>query len=205
MKLIISTIPMKSEVYRHHYPVNGNRGIEYEGEVLFPVNAVLAKTLKKGERGKVVFLSTSGGGDNHSAGNMEKFRAELDALNNGIGARLSYEVIETPFDPQKEVFEQLIGSLVSRLGQKAQIIADITFGIKPLPMILFCALNFAEKFYSATVEHIIYGKVEFTGGKTLNPMIYDLTPLYYLNKLIGSMECKTAASAVELLNEFFAM
>jgi hypothetical protein len=196
---------MKSEVYRHYYPVNGNKTIEYEGEVLFPVNAVLAKTLKKDEEGKVVFLSTSGGGENHSSENMEKFQAELNAFNNGIGARLSYEIIETPFDPQKEVFEQLIGSLISKLGQKTQIIADITFGIKPLPMILFCALNFAEKFYSATVEHIIYGKIEFAGGKTLNPMIYDLTPLYYLNKLIGSMECKTAASAVELLNEFFAM
>jgi hypothetical protein len=77
--------------------------------------------------------------------------------------------------------------------------------MKPLPMILFCALNFAEKFYSATVQNIVYGKVEFSGGKTLNPMIYDLTPLYYLNKLIGSMECKTTESAVEMLNDFFAM
>jgi hypothetical protein len=196
---------MKAGVDRHHYPVNGNKSIEYEGKVLFPINTVLAKTLKKGEKGTVVFLATSGGSDNHSAENIEKFQAELDAINKEIGADLSYETIEVPFEPQKEVFEQLISSLVSKFGQKSQIIADITFGMKPLPMILFCALNFAEKFYSATVQNIVYGKVEFSGGKTLNPMIYDLTPLYYLNKLIGSMECKSAPAAVEMLNDFFAM
>jgi hypothetical protein len=136
---------------------------------------------------------------------MKKFRVELDAINKEIGAILNYETIEVPFEPQKEVFEQLISRLVSKFGQKSQIIADMTFGMKPLPMILFCALNFAEKFYSATVQNIVYGKVEFSGGKTLNPMIYDLTPLYYLNKLIGSMESKTTETAVKMLNDFFAM
>jgi hypothetical protein len=72
-------------------------------------------------------------------------------------------------------------------------------------MILFCALTFAEKFHAATVQNIIYGKVEFAEGKTLNPMIYDLTPLYYLNKLIGSMECKSAKAAEALLNDFFSL
>jgi hypothetical protein len=196
---------MKAEVDRHHYPVDGNKGIEYDGEVLFPINAVLAKTLKKGEKGTVVFLATSGGSDNHSAENREKFQMELDAINKEIGAHLNYETIEVPFEPQKELIERLISSLVSKFGEKAQIIADITFGMKPLPMVLFCALNFAEKFYSATVQNIVYGKVEFSGGKTFNPMIYDLTPLYYLNKLIGSMECKSAAAAVDMLDDFFAM
>jgi hypothetical protein len=58
---------MKAGVDRHHYPVNGNKSIEYEGAVSFPINAVLAKTLKKGEKGTVIFLETSGGSDNHSA------------------------------------------------------------------------------------------------------------------------------------------
>jgi hypothetical protein len=196
---------MKAQIDRHCYPVDGNKTIEYEKEVLFPVNAVLAKTLTKGETGQVVFLAATGGDENRSAANMARFREELDGINSEIGARLTYETIEVPFRPQKDVFEQLISSLIARLGKKAEIIADITYGIKPLPMILFCAITFAEKFYAATVQNIIYGKVEFAEGKTLNPMIYDLTPLYYLNKLIGSMECKTAKAAEALLNDFFAL
>jgi len=205
MKLIISTIPMKAEVDRHHYPVEGNKTIEYEKAVRFPVNAVLAKTLVKDEEGKVVFLVTTGGAGNHSAGNMARFREELDEINREIGARLSYETIETPFRPQTDVFERLISGLIAKLGRKAEIIADITYGIKPLPMVLFCALTFAEKFYAATVRNIIYGKVEFVEGKTHSPMIYDLTPLYHLNKLIGSMESKSAKTAEALLNDFFSL
>jgi hypothetical protein len=196
---------MKASLDRHCYPVNGNKTIEYEKAVLFPVNAVLAKTLGKGEEGKVVFLATTGGLENHSVENMARFREELDAIGGETGARLSYETIEVPFRPQTDVFEQLISGLVAELGHKAEILADITYGIKPLPMILFCALTFAEKFYAAKVHNIIYGKVEFAGGKTLNPMIYDLTPLYYLNKLIGSMECRSAKTAEALLNDFFAL
>jgi hypothetical protein len=196
---------MKAGIDRHCYPVEGNKTIEYEKAVLFPVNAVLAKTLAKGEAGKVVFLVTTGGVENHSAENMAQFREELEAINREIGAHLSYETIEAPFRPQMDVFERLISGLVAKLGHKAEIIADITYGIKPLPMILFCALSFAEKFHDAAVRSIIYGKVEFAGGKTLNPMLYDLTPLYYLNKLIGSMECKSAKNAEALLNEFFSL
>jgi hypothetical protein len=205
MKLIINTIPMKAGLDRHCYPVDGNKAIEYEKAVLFPVNAVLAKTLAKDEEGKVVFLATTGGVENHSVENMTRFREELDAINSEIGAHLSYETIEVPFRPQTDVFERLISGLVAKLGHKAEIIADITYGIKPLPMILFCALTFAEKFHTATVHNIIYGKVEFAEEKTLNPMIYDLTSLYYLNKLIGSMECKSAETAEALLNDFFSL
>jgi hypothetical protein len=196
---------MKAGIDRHCYPVDGNKALEYEKPVLFPVNAALAKTLAKGEEGKVVFLVTTGGLENHSNENMARFREELGAINGEIGASLSYETIEVPFRPQTDVFERLISGLVARLGHKAEIIADITYGIKPLPMILFCALNFAEKFHAAAVRNIIYGKVEFAGGKTLNPMIYDLTPLYYLNKLIGSMECNSAKAAESILNDFFSL
>jgi hypothetical protein len=205
MKLIISTIPMKADIDRHCYPVDGNKTIEYEKSVLFPVNAVLAKTLGRGEEGKVVFLATTGGAENYSVENMTRFREELDTIGGETGARLSYETIEMPFRLQTDVFERLISDLVAKMGHRAEIIADITYGIKPLPMILFCALTFAEKFYGAKVHNIIYGKVEFAEGKTMNPMIYDLTPLYYLNKLIGSMECKSAKTAETLLNDFFAL
>jgi hypothetical protein len=196
---------MKAGINRHRYPVDGNKSIEYEQAVLFPVNAVLAKTLAKDEWGTVVFLSTIGGAENHSNENMTRFREELDEINREIGAHLRYETIEVPFRPQIDVFERLISGLISKTGQKTEIIADITYGIKPLPMILLCALTFTEKFYAATVQNIIYGKVDFADGKTTNPMIYDITPIYYLNKLIGSMECKTADAATGLLNDFFAM
>jgi hypothetical protein len=196
---------MRIEATPHHFPVNGNKSIEYEGKVIFPVNAVLARTLQKDEKAKVIFLSITGSTQNAGAENIARFRDELDSINKKIGAVLFYETIEAPFDPRKAVFEQLIGDIVSRLEPKSRIIADITFGSKPIFMSVFCALTFAEKNFDARIQHIVYGKADFIEGKPCNQELYDIAHLYYLNKLIGSMECKNAESAVRLLNEFFAL
>lgn len=47
---------MKKELHAFNYKADGNITIEYDGEVIFPVNSVLAKTMKKGEKVKVVLL-----------------------------------------------------------------------------------------------------------------------------------------------------
>jgi hypothetical protein len=206
MKLIINTVPMKKEISCLHYPVVGNNLIEYDRNVFFPVNAVLAKTLQKGEQGKIIFLSTSGGKENYSKDNIKKFMEELIDINTNIGADLSWETIDIPFDLKNEVFEQLVSGLISKIEKDCQIIADITYGIKPLPMILFCVLQFAEKFYNAAIMNIIYGKAEFNQqNKAVNPELYDITSLFYLNKLIGTMECESGEIATKILNDFFRM
>ena len=206
MKLVITTVPMKKDISSLQYPVAGNCTIEYTGDVFFPVNAVLAKTLKRKERAKVLFLSTSGGKENYSKDNIDKFKNELERINIEIEADLSWETIDVPFDPQKEVFEQLVSELIATFEKDCKIIADITYGIKPLPMILFCALHFAEKFYNATILNIIYGKAEFDRqNKPINPLLYDITSLFYLNKLIGTMECESGEVASKILSDFFSL
>ena len=72
---------------------------------------------------------------------------------------------------------------------------------------MFTVMNFAEKFFKAKIANIIYGKVDFVVdesnmGKTVpaNPVIYDLTPLYYLNGVTNAMEYKSAEDAVKALD-----
>ena len=57
MKIVFSDLPMKKELHGFKYKVDGNATIEYDGATIFPVNSVLAKTMKKGEKVKVVLLS----------------------------------------------------------------------------------------------------------------------------------------------------
>lgn len=54
MKIIFTTIPMKEQIEKLKYPVEGNIDLEYESPVIFPLNAVLARTLEKDEKVKVV-------------------------------------------------------------------------------------------------------------------------------------------------------
>jgi hypothetical protein len=131
MKLIISGTPLQ-QVFAQHYPVDGNRTIEYEGEVRFPVNAVLARTMEKGEQVKVILIVTTGGtGD--SERNVPIFKDELDGINEKIGAHISYETVEIPFEPTKDTFDGFLKDLIEKMPKDADIIADITYGMKQMP------------------------------------------------------------------------
>ena len=202
-KIIFCCMPMKdqSEVYAMHYKVAGNSTIEYEGAVRFPVNAVLARTLKEADEVKIVLLKKDderGNGDK----NIELFKAELNAINNKIGADSAYKVIETPFDETNGIQEKLYRAMVGELEDDAQIMGDITYGPKPLPMVMLSVFRFAEKFFGADIKNIIYGKVNFITGESMprNPVIYDITALYYLNAVTEEIEADSSAEAVKLLD-----
>lgn len=206
MKIVFSNLPMKKQLHAFKYKVEGNVSIEYEGEVVFPVNSVLAKTMKKGEKIKVVLLSKVDI-EGNSAINAGKFQKELNEINRAIGADIEYITIATPFEETRDVHEILLRDMIAKLEENVEIIGDITYGPKPLPIIMFSVMNFAEKFFKAKIKNIVYGKVDFVDDgtglgntKPINPVLYDLTPLYYLNNVTNSMEYKTSEDAVKALN-----
>lgn len=205
-KIVFSNLPMKKELNKFKYSVYGNDTIEYEGEVIFPVNSVLARTMKKGDKIKVVLLSKDDI-EGNSAINAGIFQKELNNINRSIGADIEYITLATPFEETRAVHETLLRDMVDKLENGAEIIGDVTYGPKPLPIIMFAVMNFAEKFFSAKIKNIVYGKVDFVDdgsgtGKTkpVNSVLYDLTPLYYLNSVTNAMEYKTSEEAVKALD-----
>ena len=197
---------MKQEVETIQYPVDGNKSIEYEKPVCCPINGVLAKTLKKDEKVKVIYIITKG--ENSDCEQKKKtFIEELENINKEIGAVLSYDTIEIDFEPTKKTYNKIIIDLAEKIPENAEIYADTTFGFKAIPLSLFCALRFVEEFREAIVQYIVYGKVEFDKEtrKPKNPMLYDITSLYYLFKLMGTMGASNADDALKTLKDFFAM
>jgi hypothetical protein len=155
--------------------------------------------MKKGERVKVVLL-TKKDIEGNSPINYAKFQEELDEINGKIGADIEYVELNTEFEETRDVHEKLLRDMVGTLEEDAEIIGDITYGPKPLPIIMFATMNFAEKFFGANIKNIVYGKVDFVDGKAVNPVIYDMTPLYYLNNLTNTMEHKSSEDAVKALD-----
>ncbi len=209
MKIVFSDLPMKKELHGFVYKVDGNASIEYDGEVIFPVNCVLAKSMKKREKVKVVLLSKVDIQGN-SAVNAGLFQKELNEINLSIGADIEYVTLATPFEETRDVHETLLRDLISKLEEGAEIISDVTYGPKPLPIIILAVMNFAEKFFHAKIRNIVYGKVDFVddgSGKTkpINPVLYDLTSLYYLNNLTNAMEYKSAEDALKALDTLLSI
>ena len=212
MKTVIVTVPMKppAQVEALQYPIDGgvntpgDKKMEYKKPVRCPIHGILAKTINKGEKIKVIYILTSGK-NSECKKNMAAYKSEIEEINKKIGAVFSYDSINIDFEPTKKTYNKLITDLAEKIPQNAEIFADITFGFKPETLSLFCALRFVEEFREAVIQYIVYGKVEFNKetGKTENPMLYDITSLYYLFKLMGSMGASNAKDALETLKDFF--
>lgn len=211
-KIVFVDIPMKEikvESDAQCYANTGNANCAYGGKVVFPINAVLAEKVKKDDNVKVVLLKTVTEKGN-SGKNAGLFQQELDEINARIGAKITYETIDTDFVETKQNHEKRLRDMLSKIEQESEVYADITFGQKPLPMVLMCVLTFAEKFFDADVRKVVYGKVDFVkydDGKSYpeNPELYDVTSLYYLNNLMGAMEASSGKEALKALNAFFAL
>jgi len=208
MKIVIITAPMMNpgKIEAIKYPVAGNKSIEYEKEVRCPINGVLAKTIKKDDEVKIIYVMTTGENSNCEI-NKTAFISELENINKEIGASFSYDTVDIPFEPTKETYNTLITDLTEKIPENAEIYTDITYGHKPEILSLFCALRFVEEFRNAIVQYIVYGKVEFNKetNEKESPMLYDITSLYYLFKLMGTMGAANAETATETLKDFFSM
>ena len=207
MKVVIVTVPMRQpdKIKPVQYAVDGNMTIEYEKPVRCPVNGVLAKTMKKGEEIKLIFIMTTGK-NSQCEQNKKAFMEELEEINSEIGALLSCETTEIDFDATKQTYNKLITDLAGKIPDNAEIFTDITFGFKPEILSLFCALRFVEEFRDAIVQYIVYGKAEFNQAEQIeSPVLFDITSLYYLFKLMGSIGNTDAETALKMLNDFFAL
>ena len=207
MKTVIITTPMMqpSRLKAKQYPIDGNKTIEYEKEVQCPINGILAKTMKKNDEVKIIYIMTIGKNSNCEE-NKATFIGELENINKDIGAFFSYDTVNIPFEPTKETYNKLITDLTEKIPDNSEVYTDITFCYKPEILSLFCALRFVEEFRNAIVQYIVYGKAEFNkDGDIENPKLYDITSLYYLFKLMGTMGANNAESAIETLKYFFAM
>ena len=206
-KIVVITVPMMNpeKVEAIVYPVDGNKAIEYGKPVRCPINGVLAKTLKKGERVKVIYIMTIS--DNSECElNKKDFIDELEGINAEIGAILSYDTVDIEFKATKQTYNKLITDLAEKVPEMSELYIDYTYGSKPEILSLFCALRFVEEFREAVVQYIIYGKVEFTKtGQKENPMLFDSTSLYYLFKLMGTIGAEDAETAMGILKDFFAV
>jgi hypothetical protein len=197
-KIFFNNLPMQN-ILPIKYKAIGISAIKSNKAVRYSLNALLAGIMKK-EDVKIVLLKTRG--KNNICDEHERsFKEELEAINVSIKANIKYVVIETPYKETKDIHEFLLGKIVDEIDDDSQLYADITYGPKPLPIILFTALAFAQKFLAAEIKNIIYSKVDFIDGKASNGEILDVSPLYYLNSLSNIIDRKDGAYARNLLKK----
>lgn len=203
-KIVFVSLMMADAMNKRTYPVDGNVFIEYDKDVYYAINGVLAKTLKEKDDVKVVLLETKAG-DKAGTKNAQLFMEELNQINeiNKIGANISYEIIPSDFITSKNKYNELFLKLIKTLENEAEIYADITFGPKSLPLLIFSAIQFGEKFFDCSIGNVIYLKAEFKNNVLVEgtQLVCDYTPMYLLNSMINTFENTSKENVINIFEK----
>ena len=203
-KTVICNIKMKGKTNKLVYPSTDRSLPTSDRAVIYPINAFLEKTIRSDDEITVVLLVKKDPIGDYQK-NTDLFEEELLAANENIGAKIVFKTVETEFNEEQSVHEELLGRIVDEIEDGAHILADITFGPKDLPIILFSALNFAEKFLGCEVDNLIYGQVNFQNEVPINPKICDMVPLYCLYSITNTVRAEEPKRAREMLKSLLSI
>lgn len=203
-KTVICNISMKEIVEETVYLSNDLSVPVSDRAVRYPVNAFLEKNLSEGEEVKVILLLKKDE-FGHYQKNKEDFEKELNEVIAQCNAQVSIKVIDTEFSQEIAIHEQLMGRIIDEIEDESHIIADITFGPKDVPIIVFAALGFAEKFLGCEVDAIVYGQASFVDGHVVNTKICDMSPLYYLSSVANTIKCEEPQKARKTLKSLLSL
>lgn len=203
-KTIICNIPMKETVDKSVYE-GEDKSVEVSNRaVMYPINAFIEKNATEEDELKIILLLKKDE-IGHFHQNRIAFEEELKEVNASIGSKIEMVVLETDFSQEKTVHEQLMGKIVDEIDNGSHIIVDITYGPKDLPIIIFTALGFAEKFLECEVDAIIYGQASFVDGHVVNTKICDMSPLYYLSSVTNTIKCDEPEKARKALKSLLSL
>ena len=203
-KVLICNIPMKEEIIGTVYS-SSDRSLPVSDQAfVYPINSFLSKTMKGTDEIKALLLVKKDSNGFYQK-NAATFVKELMEVNETIGAKIEFKPVETDFSEEQSIHEQLMGRIVDEIDNESHILCDITYGPKDLPIVLFTALNFAEKFLGCEIDNILYGQATFQNGKPTDTRLCDVVPLYYLNSVTETIHCNDADKARQMLKTLLSL
>lgn len=154
----------------------------------FPIVQVMRDTLEPGDTVRLLAIRQENA---DTARNYQRLLEELAQL--GI-AEAQVELVPLPEDQRPETLIGLCRDLVDALPQVTRVYACITYGSKSIPVVTLTALSCAEATHTELeVGGVYYGEVKRENGKVVGARLYEMSALYQLAGLVGTMrDSKTA-------------
>ncbi|SCW81398.1 CRISPR-associated (Cas) DxTHG family protein [Lachnospiraceae bacterium C10] len=203
-KIVICNIPMRENVAKTVYSSEDSSLPVSEKPYRYPINSFLSQTITNQDDLKIILLIKKDGNVFYEK-NTEDYRREIEDICVENGATAEFVFIDTDFSQDKENHEQLMGRIVDEIEIGAHVMVDITYGPKDLPIVIFTALSFAEKFLKCEIENIVYGQATFEGDKVVESRICDMIPLYCLSSVTNTIKCDDPQKARKMLKSLLSI
>lgn len=197
-KIIICNIPMREYIANTVYSSDDRSLPVSEKPYRYPINSLLSQAVNAEDELKIILLIKKDGNTFYEK-NTADYKQEIEDICRTTGAKAEFISIDTAFSQEKENHEQLMKRLVDEIDTGAHIMVDITYGPKDLPIVIFSALNFAEKFLKCEIDNIVYGQATFKDDKVVGSTICDMIPLYCLSSVTNTIKCDEPEKARQML------
>lgn len=182
-RIYITAVPLPSNFLLNPQPVQCvNIQLCDDASLTFPISRLIEATMEPGDEALVITVrQANDSGDE----NLNRLRADLEQL------RIPYRLadITTPESQVKDSLLDLFRDLAKAIEPQCCIHADTTFGTKTFPILLFSALNYAEKVKNCEIINLIYQEQrrDAVTHKPTTTSIYDITSLFYLNGVVNML------------------
>lgn len=185
LKTYITTVPLQGKLDPMLYQ---RERAEAPTATCFPIVQVIRDTLEPGDTVRLLAIRQENA---DTARNYQRLLEELAQL--GI-AEAQVEPVPLPEDQRPETLIGLCRDLVDALPQVTRVYACITYGSKSIPVVTLTALSCAEATHTELeVGDVYYGEVKRENGKVVGARLYEMSALYQLAGLVGTMrDSKTA-------------
>lgn len=197
-KIIICNIPMREYIANTVYSSDDRSLPVSDKPYRYPINSLLSQTVNAEDELKIILLIKKDGNTFYEK-NTADYKQEIEDICRTTGGKAEFVSIDTAFSQEKENHEQLMKRLVDEIDTGAHIMVDITYGPKDLPIVIFSALNFAEKFLKCEIDNIVYGQATFKDDKVVGSTICDMIPLYCLSSVTNTIKCDEPEKARQML------
>lgn len=184
MKNFIMTVPMQAPANLHKtkYISMGGKELESEYETCYPVFTALDNTVDADEEIKLTLIVVD---HDNARSNLASFLDELKDFAETRSFTYKIQKLDTPYDESTDTHLELFGKVIDSIAPRDEITADITYGSKPMPMIISMALSYAKNNISGTdIQRIIYGRYDFVHNKAF---VHDVTALFYMNSVVEKL------------------
>jgi len=197
-KIIICNIPMREYIANTVYSSDDSSLPVSDKPYRYPINSLLSQTVNVEDELKIILLIKKDGNTYYEK-NTADYKQEIEEICRTTGAKADFVLIDTAFSQEKENHEKLMKRLVDEVDTGAHIMVDITYGPKDLPIVIFSALNFVEKFLKCEIDNIVYGQAAFKDDKVVGSTICDMIPLYCLSSVTNTIKCDEPEKARQIL------
>lgn len=172
---------------------------DVELETAFPMLLPIRLTAEQGDTVNVTLIITENSEGTRS--NFLTLMMELKKLAQETGFR--YELTEIRITgeeaprKQKRVFE----ALIETIGDDEEIFADITFGNKALPLVIFTALSYGYKLRRNTeIKTVFYAELEYD-----EPKLHDISTLFHMESVIHSVSRSVPDEPLSIIKRILNM